>query len=131
MWTTVGQARKRFRGRSALQDPVTFRSLRTPQRGYTAWTNRRLHQWRFEDRRNNQCFSRVRNGIAEKKGRTAEQQHAWEQELREEIKPQARKLFRSAVEAVDNRDVRAPKGIAAAPASLETQLHEPLIPLQR
>jgi hypothetical protein len=91
----------------------------------------RLGEVFIADLIDHQCFSRVRNGIAEKKGRTAEQQHAWEQELREEIKPQARKLFRSAAEAGDNREVRAPKGIASPPAPLETQLHEPLIPLQR
>jgi hypothetical protein len=78
-----------------------------------------------------QCFSRVRDGIAEKKGHTTEQQHAWEQQLREEIKLQARKLFRNAAGAEDNRRVRAPKGVSAPPASIETQLHEPLIPLQR
>lgn len=90
----------------------------------------RLGQVFVADLIDHQCFSRVRNGIAEKKGRTAEQQHAWEQELREEIKPQARKLFRSAAESGDSRGVRAPKGISP-PASLEVQLHEPLIPLQR
>jgi hypothetical protein len=78
-----------------------------------------------------QCFSRARDGIAEKSGRTAEQQLAWEQQLRDEMKPQARKLFRSAAEALDNRDVRAPKGIAPPAAPIETQLHEPLVPLQR
>ena len=78
-----------------------------------------------------QCFSRVRNGIAEKKGRTAEQQYAWEHQIREEMKPQARKLFRSAAKAEDKRAVRAPKGIASPPAALEVQLHEPLVPLQR
>ncbi len=37
-----------------------------------------------------QCLSRVRNGIAEKTNRTVEQQHAWEQGLKENLKPQAR-----------------------------------------
>ena len=77
-----------------------------------------------------QCLSRVRNGIAEKTNRTVEQQHAWEQGLKENLKPQARKLFRSALKATDTGDVRAPKG-TATPPPLEVQLHEPLVALQR
>jgi hypothetical protein len=78
-----------------------------------------------------QCLSRVRTGIADKNSRNAEQQLAWEQGLRESMKPQARKLFRSAAKADDNRGVRAPRSIATHPPSLENQLHEPLVPLQR
>ena len=77
-----------------------------------------------------QCLSRVRNGIAEKTNRTVEQQHAWEQGLKENLKPQARKLFRSALKATDSGDVRAPKG-TATPPPLEVQLHEPLVALQK
>ena len=50
-----------------------------------------------------QCLSRVRTGIAEKNNRNVEQQLAWEQELRESMKSQARKLFRSAAAADDSR----------------------------
>jgi hypothetical protein len=78
-----------------------------------------------------QCLSRVRLGIAEKNNRNVDQQLAWEQELRESIKPQARKLFRSAAKADDSRGVRAPRSMAAHSPSLEIQLHEPLVPLQR
>jgi len=77
-----------------------------------------------------QCLSRVRNGIAEKTNRTVEQQHAWEQGLKENLKPQARKLFRSALKATDSGEVRAPRG-TATPPPLEVQLHEPLVALQR
>ena len=79
------------------------------------------HQW----------LSRVRTGIADKNNRNVEQQLVWEQGLRESMKPQARKLFRSAAKADDSRDVRAPRRIATPPSSLEIQLHEPLVPLQR
>jgi hypothetical protein len=78
-----------------------------------------------------QCLSRVRSGIAEKTNRNLEQQHAWEQGLKENLKPQARKLFRNALKANESGDVRAPRCTAAPPPSLERQLHEPLVPLQR
>jgi hypothetical protein len=78
-----------------------------------------------------QCLSRVRNGIAEKTNRTVEQQLAWEQGLKESLKPQARKLFRSALKATDSGAVRAPRSTATPPPPLEIQLHEPLVSLQR
>src|SRR5207249_654792 len=62
-----------------------------------------------------QCLSRVRNGIAEKTNRTVEQQHAWEQGLKENLKPQARKLFRSTLKVTDSGAVRAPRSTATHP----------------
>ena len=78
-----------------------------------------------------QYLSRVRTGIAERNNRSVEQQVAWEGELRENLKPQARKLFRSAAKAKDTQSVRAPRSIAPRAPSIEIQLHEPLVPLQR
>ena len=78
-----------------------------------------------------QCLSRVRNGIAEKTNRTVEQQHAWEQGLKENLKPQARKLFRSALKVTDTGAVRAPRSTATHPPPLEVQLHQPLVTVQR
>lgn len=91
----------------------------------------RLGEVFVSDLVDHQCLSRVRNGIAEKNSRTVDQQHTWEQQLRESLKPQARKLFRSAAKADDSRAVRAPRSTATPPPSLEIQLHEPLVPLQR
>jgi hypothetical protein len=89
----------------------------------------RLGEAFIADLVDHQCLSRVRNGIAEKTNRTVEQQHAWEQALKENLKPQARKLFRSALKATDSGDVRAPRGTATPPSPLEVQLHEPLVAL--
>lgn len=94
-------------------------------------TEDRLGEAFVADLVDHQWLSRVRTGIADKNNRNVEQQLAWEQGLRESMKPQARKLFRSAAKADDSRDVRAPRSIAAPPPSLEIQLHEPLVPLQR
>jgi hypothetical protein len=79
----------------------------------------------------NQCLSRIRPGVAEQTNRTTEEQFKWEQELREKLKPQARKLFQSAVKARESRAIRAPKRIGDPPTPLEVRLHEPLVPLSR
>ena len=79
----------------------------------------------------NQCLSRIRPGVAEQNNRTTEEQFKWEQELKEKLKPQARKLVQSAVNARESRAIRAPKKIAGSPAPLEIRLHEPLVPLSR
>jgi hypothetical protein len=79
----------------------------------------------------NQCLSRIRPGIAEQNNRTTEEQYKWEQELRENLKPQARKLIQSAVKARESRAIRAPKRIGVSPTPLEVRLHEPLVPLSR
>jgi hypothetical protein len=79
----------------------------------------------------NQCLSRIRPGVAEQNNRTTEEQFKWEQELREKLKPQARKLVQSAVNARESRAIRAPKRIGGSPTPLEIRLHEPLVPLSR
>jgi hypothetical protein len=79
----------------------------------------------------NRCLSRIRPGIAEQNKRTTEDQFKWEQELRENLKPQARKLVQSAVKARESRAIRAPKKIGGSPTPLEVRLHEPLVPLSR
>ena len=79
----------------------------------------------------NQCLSRIRPGIVEQNNRTTEEQFRWEQELRESLKPQARKLIQSAVKARESRAIRAPKRIGSSPTPLEIRLHEPLVPLSR
>jgi hypothetical protein len=79
----------------------------------------------------NQCLSRIRPGIAEQNNRTTEEQYKWEQELRENLRPQARKLIQSAVKARESRAIRAPKRIGVSPTPLEVRLHEPLVPLSR
>jgi hypothetical protein len=91
----------------------------------------RLGEAFIADLVDHQCLNRVRNGIAEKTNRTVEQQRAWEQGFKESLKPQARKLFRSALKADDSGAVRAPRSIVTPPPSLEVQLHQPLVPLQR
>jgi hypothetical protein len=91
----------------------------------------RLGETFVADLVDHQWLSRVRTGVADKNNRNVDQQLAWEQGLRESMKPQARKLFRSAAKADDSRDVRAPRSVATPPPSLEIQLHEPLVPLQR
>ena len=79
----------------------------------------------------NQCLSRIRPGVAEQNNRTTEEQFKWEQEVREKLKPQARKLIQSAVNARESRAIRAPKRIGGSPTPLEIRLHEPLVPLSR
>jgi hypothetical protein len=79
----------------------------------------------------NQCLSRIRPGVAEQNNRTTEEQFKWEQELRENLKPQARKLVQSAVKARESRGIRAPKRIGGSLTPLEIRLHEPLVPLSR
>ncbi len=79
----------------------------------------------------NQCLSRIRPGVAERNNRTTEEQFNWEQELKEKLKPQARKLVQSAVNARESRAIRAPKRIGGSPTPLEIRLHEPLVPLSR
>jgi hypothetical protein len=79
----------------------------------------------------NQCLSRIRPGIAEQNNRTTEEQYKWERELRENLRPQARKLIQSAVKARESRAIRAPKRIGVSPTPLEVRLHEPLVPLSR
>jgi hypothetical protein len=79
----------------------------------------------------NQCLSRIRPGVTEQNNRTTEEQFKWEQELKEKLKPQARKLVQSAVSARESRAIRAPKKIGGSPTSLEIRLHEPLVPLSR
>jgi hypothetical protein len=79
----------------------------------------------------NQCLSRIRPGIAEQNNRTTAEQYKWEQELRENLRPQARKLIQSAVKARESRAIRAPKRIGVSPTPLEVRLHEPLVPLSR
>src|ERR1700680_1477581 len=91
----------------------------------------RLGETFVADLVDHQWLSRVRTGVADKNNRNVDQQLTWEQGLRESMKPQARKLFRSAAKADDSRDVRAPRSVATPPPSLEIQLHEPLVPLQR
>jgi hypothetical protein len=77
----------------------------------------------------NQCLSRIRPGVAEQNNRSTEEQYKWEQELRENLKPQARKLIQNAVKARDSRAIRAPKKVGGSATSLEVRLHEPLVPL--
>jgi hypothetical protein len=79
----------------------------------------------------NQCLSRIRPGVAEQNNRTTEEQFKWEQELREKLKPQARKLVQTAVNARESRAIRAPKRIGGSATPLEIRLHEPLVPLSR
>jgi len=79
----------------------------------------------------NQCLSRIRPGVAEQTNRTTEEQFKWEQELRENLKPQARKLVQSAVKARETSAIRAPRRIGGPPTPLEIRLHEPLVPLSR
>jgi hypothetical protein len=78
-----------------------------------------------------QLLSRVRPSVTEKNHRSVEDQHRWEGELRDVLKPLACKLFRSALKSEDKNAIRAPKRTAAPPPPLEIRLHEPLIPLQR
>jgi hypothetical protein len=79
----------------------------------------------------NQCLSPIRPGVAEQNNRSTEEQYKWEIELRESLKPQARKLIQSAVKARESRAIRAPKRIGISSTPLETRLHEPLVPLPR
>jgi len=77
-----------------------------------------------------QWLSRVREGICEKNNCTVEQQAAWEEQLKGNVKLQARKLFRSAMSAENVKSVRAPKRTTPA-QPLEVQLNEPLVTLDR
>jgi hypothetical protein len=79
----------------------------------------------------NRCLSRIRPGVAARNNRTTEEQFKWEQELKEKLKPQARKLVQSAVNARESRAIRAPKRIGGSPTPLEIRLHQPLVPLSR
>ena len=79
----------------------------------------------------NQCLSPIRPGVAELNSRSTEEQYKWEIELRESLKPQARKLIQSAVKAKESRAIRAPRRIGTSSNPLEIRLHEPLVPLLR
>jgi hypothetical protein len=79
----------------------------------------------------NQCLSPIRPGVAEQNNRSTEEQYKWEIELRESLKPQARKLIQGAVKAKESRAIRAPRRIGTPSTSLEIRLHEPLVPLAR
>jgi hypothetical protein len=79
----------------------------------------------------NQCLSPVRAGVAEQNHRSTEEQYKWEIELRESLKPQARKLIQGAVKARESRAIRAPRRIGTSSTPLEIRLHEPLVPLPR
>ena len=91
----------------------------------------RLGEVFIADLVDHQCLSRVRPSVADKNNRNIEEQRAWEQEVQEGLKPQARKLFRSAIKSEDKNAIRAPRRTVTAPPSLEIRLHEPLVPLQR
>lgn len=78
----------------------------------------------------NQWLSPVREGIAESNSRTTEQQADWEQNLKEMLKPQARKLFQNALRADNAKAVRAPKRTATT-RPIEVLLNEPLVVLDR
>lgn len=79
----------------------------------------------------NQCLSPIRPGVAEQNNRSTEEQYKWEIELRESLKPQARKLIQGAVKAKESRAIRAPRRIGIPSTPLEIRLHEPLVPLPR
>lgn len=79
----------------------------------------------------NQCLSPIRPGVAEQNNRSTEEQYKWEIELRESLKPQARKLIQGAVKAKESRAIRAPRRIGISSVPLEIRLHEPLVPLPR
>ena len=79
----------------------------------------------------NQCLSSIRPGVAEQNHRSTEEQYKWEIELRESLKPQARKLIQGAVKARESRAIRAPRRIGTSSTPLEIRLHEPLVPLPR
>jgi hypothetical protein len=79
----------------------------------------------------NQCLSPIRPGVAEQNNRSTEEQYKWEIELRESLKPQARKLIQGAVKAKESRAIRAPRRIGTSSTPLEIRLHEPLVPLPR
>ena len=93
-------------------------------------TTDRLGEEFFCELIDQQFLSRVREGIAEQNERSVEQQASWEQELKQRVRPQARKLFASALKAANAKEVRAPNRIAVAPP-LEVQLHRPLVALDR
>jgi hypothetical protein len=78
----------------------------------------------------NQWLSPVRDGIAEKNNRSLEEQTRWEQNLKDNLKTQARKLFQNALKADNAKAVRAPKRTATS-RPLETLLNEPLVALER
>jgi hypothetical protein len=78
-----------------------------------------------------ECLGRVRSGIADQNGRNVEQQFTWEQELREQLKPQARKLFEKAVKSERPGTIRAPRRLVSRRSTVEAQLHKPLVPLER
>jgi hypothetical protein len=77
------------------------------------------------------CLSRIRDGLMEKSGRSASDQSQWEASLIEQIKPQARKLLRSAFRDKGSNTIRAPKRLSQRTNWTIERLNQPLSSVEK
>ena len=74
----------------------------------------------------NRCLSRVREGIVDGTGRSAEAQSAWESGLRRSIFSQARRIAGNLLQGALQSKIRAPRRLTQRRETTLERLHEPL-----